>query len=143
MPASTTRTWCRALGINVAVVFGITFFVGAFLAGWGLDGGVFAGVAPERTDGQWLLNSLIVVIIGGLGSVKGAAFGVAAATAWSTAFSPAYLPSDYTFYSIIFTFVLVAIGVRPARGPLRRPHDGESERLHDRARRWCWVSSSR
>jgi len=32
-----------------------------------------------------------------------------------TAFSPAYLPSDYTFYSIIFTFVILAVvlAVRP------------------------------
>jgi len=32
-----------------------------------------------------------------------------------TAFSPAYLPSEYTFYSIIFTFVILAVvlAVRP------------------------------
>ena len=65
----------RALGINVGVVFGVTFFVGAFLAGMGgVMGASFAGVAPG-TDGQWLLNSLIVVIIGGLGSIKGAVAG--------------------------------------------------------------------
>ena len=31
------------------------------------------------------------------------------------AFSPAYLPTDYTFYSIILTFVLLALvlAVRP------------------------------
>jgi branched-chain amino acid transport system permease protein len=31
------------------------------------------------------------------------------------AFSPSYLPSQYTFYSIIFTFVLLALvlAVRP------------------------------
>ena len=46
VPASTTRTMVRALGINVAVVFGITFFVGAFLAGMGGSmGASFAGVA--------------------------------------------------------------------------------------------------
>jgi branched-chain amino acid transport system permease protein len=104
----------RALGINVAVVFGITFFVGSFLAGLGgVMGGSFAGVAPG-TDGQWLLNSLIVVIIGGLGSVKGAVAG-SLLYGMVTAFSPAYLPSDYTFYSIIFTFVILAVvlAVRP------------------------------
>ena len=104
----------RALGINVAVVFGITFFVGAFLAGMGGSmGASFAGVALG-TDGQWLLNSLIVVIIGGLGSVKGAVAG-SLLYGMVTAFSPAYLPSDYTFYSIIFTFVILAVvlAVRP------------------------------
>jgi branched-chain amino acid transport system permease protein len=104
----------RALGINVALAFGITFFVGSFLAGMGgVMGGSFAGVAPG-TDGQWLLNSLIVVIIGGLGSIKGAVAG-SLLYGMITAFAPAYLPADYTFYSIIFTLVVLAIvlAVRP------------------------------
>jgi branched-chain amino acid transport system permease protein len=104
----------RALGINVALVFGVTFFVGSFLAGMGgVIGASFAGVAPG-TDGQWLLNSLIVVIIGGLGSIKGA---VAGSLLYGNviAFSPAYLPTQYTFYSIIFTLVVLAavLAVRP------------------------------
>jgi branched-chain amino acid transport system permease protein len=46
----------RALGINITVVFAVTFFVGAFLAGLGgVMGASFAGAAPG-TDGQWLLN---------------------------------------------------------------------------------------
>jgi branched-chain amino acid transport system permease protein len=104
----------RALGINVAVVFGITFFVGSFLAGVGGSmGASFSGVALG-TDGQWLLNSLIVVIIGGLGSIKGAVAG-SLLYGMVTAFAPAYLPSDYTFYSIIFTLVILAVvlAVRP------------------------------
>lgn len=104
----------RALGINVAVVFGVTFFVGSFLAGMGgVMGASFAGAAPG-TDGQWLLNSLIVVIIGGLGSIKGAVAG-SLLYGMVTAFSPAYLPSDYTFYSILFTLVILAgvLAVRP------------------------------
>ena len=104
----------RALGINVTVVFAVTFFVGAFLAGMGgAMGASFAGVAPGA-DGQWLLNSLVVVIIGGLGSIKGAAAG-SLLYGLVVAFSPAYLPTDYTFYSIILTFVLLALvlAVRP------------------------------
>ena len=104
----------RALGINVTVVFAVTFFVGAFLAGMGgAMGASFAGVAPGA-DGQWLLNSLVVVIIGGLGSIKGAAAG-SLLYGLVVAFSPAYLPTDYTFYSIILTFALLALvlAVRP------------------------------
>ena len=104
----------RALGINITVVFAVTFFVGAFLAGMGgAMGASFAGVAPGA-DGQWLLNSLVVVIIGGLGSIKGAAAG-SLLYGLVVAFSPAYLPTDYTFYSIILTFVLLALvlAVRP------------------------------
>ena len=105
----------RALGINVSVVFGITFFVGSFLAGMGgAMGASFSGVA-FGTDGQWLLNSLVVVIIGGLGSLKGAVAG-SLLYGLVTTFAPAYLPADFTFLSIIFTFVVLAIvlAARPA-----------------------------
>jgi branched-chain amino acid transport system permease protein len=104
----------RALGLNVTVVFAVTFFVGAFLAGMGgVMGASFAGVATG-SDGSWLLNSLVVVIIGGLGSIKGAVAG-SLLYGMVVAFSPAYLPSQYTFYSVIFTFVLLALvlAVRP------------------------------
>ena len=104
----------RALGINIGVVFAVTFFVGAFLAGMGgVMAASFAGVATG-TDGQWLLNSLVVVIIGGLGSIKGAVAG-SLLYGMVTAMAPAYLPQDYTVYSIIFTFVLLAVvlAVRP------------------------------
>jgi branched-chain amino acid transport system permease protein len=104
----------RALGINVTIVFAVTFFVGAFLAGMGgVMGASFAGAATG-SDGSWLLNSLVVVIIGGLGSIKGAVAG-SLLYGMVVAFGPAYLPSQYTFYSIIFTFVLLALvlAVRP------------------------------
>jgi len=54
------------------------------------------------------------VIIGGMGSLGGAAIG-ALLLGLTTNFSGAYLPSNYTYYSIIFTFVLVAVvlAVRP------------------------------
>ena len=69
------RQMVRALGINIRLVFAMTFFVGSFLAGLGgVLGASFAGAAPG-IDGSWLLNSLVVVIIGGMGSLKGAAAG--------------------------------------------------------------------
>jgi branched-chain amino acid transport system permease protein len=101
-------------GINVASVFAVTFFVGAFLAGMGgVMGASFAGAATG-SDGAWLLNSLVVVIIGGLGSIKGAVAG-SLLYGLVISFSPVYLPSRYTFYSIILTFVLLALvlAVRP------------------------------
>jgi branched-chain amino acid transport system permease protein len=104
----------RALGINIAVVFAVTFFVGAFLAGLGgVMGASFAGAAPG-TDGQWLLNSLIVVIVGGIGSIRGAVAG-SLLYGMVLAFAPAYLPTQYTYYAIILTFALLAIvlAVRP------------------------------
>ena len=108
------RDMVRALGINIMGVFAVTFFVGAFLAGvGGIMGASFAGVSPGA-DGQWLLNSLVVVIIGGLGSLKGAVAG-SLLFGLVVSFSPAYLPAEFTFYSIILTFVLLAVvlAVRP------------------------------
>jgi branched-chain amino acid transport system permease protein len=104
----------RALGINIGVVFAVTFFVGGFLAGLGgVMGASFAGAAPG-TDGQWLLNSLIVVIVGGLGSIRGAVAG-SLLYGMVLAFAPAYLPTGYTYYAIILTFALLAVvlAVRP------------------------------
>ena len=105
----------RALGINVTAVFAVTFLVGSFLAGvGGVLGGSFAGSVAPGVDGAWLLNSLVVVIIGGLGSVKGAIAG-SLLYGMVVAFSPAYLPAGYTYYSVIFTFALLAVvlAVRP------------------------------
>jgi branched-chain amino acid transport system permease protein len=108
------REMVAAMGINIQLVFAIAFFVGSGLAGLGgVIGGSFASLAPG-VDANWLLNSLIVVIIGGMGSLGGAAIG-ALLLGLVTNFAAAYLPSDYTYYSIIFTFVLLAVvlAVRP------------------------------
>jgi branched-chain amino acid transport system permease protein len=104
------RDMVRALGINISVAFAVTFFVGSFLAGMGGSmGASFAGAATG-IDGSWLLNSLVVVIIGGLGSMKGALAG-SLLYGMALAFAPAYLPLtpvNLTSYSIIATFVLLA-----------------------------------
>jgi branched-chain amino acid transport system permease protein len=102
------RQMVRGLGINIRLVFAVTFFVGSFLAGvGGVLGASFGGAAPG-TDGAWLLNSLVVVIIGGLGSIKGAVAG-SLLYGGVVAFAPAYLPSQYSFYAIIVTFALLAL----------------------------------
>jgi branched-chain amino acid transport system permease protein len=108
------RDMVSALGINIQLTFAIAFTVGSALAGLGgVIGGSFASLAPG-VDANWLLNSLVVVIIGGMGSLGGAAIG-ALLLGLTTNFAAAYLPADYTYYSIIFTFVLLAIvlAVRP------------------------------
>ena len=108
------RAMVQALGINIQITFAIAFFVGSFLAGLGGGfGGSFGTLAPGL-DGQFLLNSLVVVIIGGMGSLGGAAIG-AILYGMVGNFAATYLPSDYNPYSIIFTFVLLAVvlAVRP------------------------------
>jgi branched-chain amino acid transport system permease protein len=65
----------RALGINVSRLFTLVFALGAFLAAIaGVLGGVVVGIHPGA-DFDVLLLAFVVVIIGGLGSLKGAFVG--------------------------------------------------------------------
>jgi branched-chain amino acid transport system permease protein len=111
------RDMVAALGINVQLVFAAAFFLGAMLAGLGgVLGGTMIALAPGE-DTSFLLNSLIVVIIGGMGSLGGAAIG-ALALGLVDAYSDVYLvfgDTDLTNYSILVTFgLLVAVlAVRP------------------------------
>jgi branched-chain amino acid transport system permease protein len=108
------RAMVSALGVNIQRVFAVAFFVGSALAGIGAVIGTSQTAAATGTDGAWLLNSLVVVIIGGMGSLGGAAVGAMLYGIIGT-FSAAYLPQGNTQYAVIFTFVLLAIvlAVRP------------------------------
>ncbi|MFP5406106.1 MAG: branched-chain amino acid ABC transporter permease [Gammaproteobacteria bacterium] len=65
----------EAMGINIRRVFLITFMLGASLAGLGgTVGGAFLTLYPTA-DSEILVFSLAVVIIGGQGSLAGAAVG--------------------------------------------------------------------
>jgi branched-chain amino acid transport system permease protein len=101
-----------ALGINIQRTFAIAFVVGSALAAFGaVVWGSQANIASGQ-DGQWLLNSLVVVIVGGMGSIFGAAAG-ALLYAFVLNFSATYLPTVgtdcCTQYSIIVTFALIAL----------------------------------
>lgn len=99
------RAMLAASGVNVNLVFAITFMLGAGLAGLG---GVFGAVELSMVPGEdtrLLLASLVVVIVGGMGSVVGAALG-AAILGLAETYGLAYAPT----YSVVFTFV-VLIGV--------------------------------
>ena len=69
------RETAAAMGINVDLVFAVMFVIGAALAG--LAGVVASGLLTIRpgADTDSLLFALVVVIVGGLGSVSGAAIG--------------------------------------------------------------------
>ncbi len=111
------RDMVAALGINVNLIFVGAFFLGAMLAGLGgVLGGTMISLAPGQ-DTAFLLNSLIVVIIGGMGSLGGAAIG-ALALGLVDAYADVYLvfgSTDLTNYSIIVTFALLVgvLAVRP------------------------------
>ncbi len=65
----------EALGINVRRVFTMVFAIGAALAGLGgVVAAPFLGVYPGMAM-EFLLQAFIVVVIGGLGSIPGAAVG--------------------------------------------------------------------
>ena len=58
-------------GTNVHVVFATVFAIGAGLAGFaGVIGGTALSIAPGE-DVRYLLASLVVVIVGGMGSITG------------------------------------------------------------------------
>lgn len=108
------RHMVSALGINIQLVFAAAFFVGAFLAGVaGVLGGTMISV-DKGNDTQYLLISLIVVIIGGMGSLGGAALG-ALALGLVDSFGDVYLPEGYTNYSVllIFGLLVLVLAVRP------------------------------
>jgi branched-chain amino acid transport system permease protein len=116
-----SASMASALGVNVQLVFAVAFFVGAALAGLGgVFGGTVLSVAPGQ-DSKFLLSSLVVVIIGGMGSLPGAAVG-ALALGLVEQLASVYLPEGYTNYSILLTFILlvVVLAVRPA-GLFGRP----------------------
>jgi branched-chain amino acid transport system permease protein len=69
------REMAAALGINVRLVFTGVFALGSVLAGLaGVVGGVYLGLYPGA-DVEILNYALVVVVIGGLGSLRGAILG--------------------------------------------------------------------
>jgi branched-chain amino acid transport system permease protein len=101
-----------ALGINIQRTFALAFFVGIALAGVGAVVGASQGAVASGQDGQWLLNSLVVVIVGGMGSLLGAVAGsllFGLVTAFSTAYLPVAGADCCTQYSPVLTFVLMAL----------------------------------
>lgn len=104
------RGMLAASGVNVQLVFVVVFALGAGLAGFaGVVGGTALSIAPGE-DVRYLLASLIVVIVGGLGSIAGAAIG-ALLIGLAEQFGLAYFPT----YGVVLTFLImvVVLAVRP------------------------------
>jgi branched-chain amino acid transport system permease protein len=98
------RAMLAAAGVNVHVVFALTFAIGAGLAGLGgVVGGTALSIAPGE-DTRYLLASLMVVIVGGMGSVVGAGLG-AALIGLAEQFGLAYAPT----YGIVFMFLILVL----------------------------------
>lgn len=99
-----------ATGVNVPLVFAVVFALGSALAGLaGAVGGTLFPLMPGQ-DGTYLLFSLVVVIVGGMGSIPGAAIG-AALVGLVSQYTLVYAPT----YSLVLTFALmvVVLAIRP------------------------------
>ncbi|MCB1480487.1 MAG: branched-chain amino acid ABC transporter permease [Rhodobiaceae bacterium] len=97
------REMVRAMGVNVYVVFASVFALGCGLAGLA---GVIAGaeLSINITMGvQILIPTLVVVVLGGLGSVKGCFFG-SLIVGMTETLSQAYVPA----LALFATYLILA-----------------------------------
>lgn len=104
------RDILSAMGFNVQRVLLLVFALGAGLAGLaGVIGGSALSISPGE-DARFLLSSLVVVIIGGMGSLAGAALG-ALLIGFAEQFGLAFIPN----YATLLTFLLMVavLAVRP------------------------------
>jgi branched-chain amino acid transport system permease protein len=98
------RDMLAASGIKIQRIFMLVFAFGAGLAGLaGVVGGTFQSLAPGE-DIRFLLASLVVVIVGGMGSIMGAALG-ALLIGLAEQFGSVYMPT----YAVVLTFLIMVL----------------------------------
>jgi branched-chain amino acid transport system permease protein len=98
------RDILAATGVQIQLVFVAVFALGAGLAGIaGVVGGTFQSVSPGD-DTRFLLASLVVVIVGGMGSIPGAALG-ALLIGLAEQLGSVYIPT----YAIVVTFLIMVL----------------------------------
>lgn len=98
------RDMLSATGARIQWVFVGVFAFGAGLAGIaGVVGGTFQSIAPGE-DIRFLLASLVVVIVGGMGSIPGAALG-ALLIGLAEQFGSVYFPT----YAVVLTFLIMVV----------------------------------
>ncbi|MBX9752543.1 MAG: branched-chain amino acid ABC transporter permease [Roseococcus sp.] len=104
------REMLGACGVNVPLVGIAVFALGAALAGLGGVIGATAQPLSQGVDGRFLLVSLVVVIVGGMGSIPGTAVG-AILIGLAEQVGQAIFPT----YSVILTFVIMVavLATRP------------------------------
>jgi branched-chain amino acid transport system permease protein len=72
---ATNRTMVAALGVNIRLLYTVVFGFGAALAGLaGLMAGPIYAVQPGMGE-QILIQVFVVIVIGGIGSIRGALVG--------------------------------------------------------------------
>ena len=109
--ASSNREMAAALGVRVPVLFTAVFALGTWLGA--LGGGLAAAYVGLLTPGmgeQIIIEAFVVVVIGGLGSLKGAFLG-ALAIGLLGAFGTRYFPTFDMF--LIFMLMAAVLLWRP------------------------------
>jgi len=105
------REMVAALGINIRSLFTLVFILSAFLAGAaGVIGGTYLAL-QVGTDVRYLVLALVVIIIGGMGSVGGAAIG-SLITGLILSFSGAYFPQ--LSFSLTFAPMVIILAIKPS-----------------------------
>ena len=111
------RETIEALGVDISRIFLITFMIGmALVAIAGALGGAFLSLYPTA-DSEILVFSLAIVIIGGRGSLLGAAVGSIVVSMLST-FGQVWFPE--LSYFVIFGPMALLLAFRP-NGLFGRP----------------------
>ncbi len=104
---SVNREMVQSLGININRIYAIVFSAGAALAAFaGMIGAPVSSVYPGMGD-QILIISFVVVVIGGIGSVKGAFVG-AMIIGLADTFGKVLIP-DFASMAVYATMALILI----------------------------------
>lgn len=104
------KQMASALGININLIFIKVFILGSFLAGLaGALGGPVIGAYPGL-DNQMLMMALVIVIVGGFGTLKGAFF-CSLLFGFIEVFTKIWLPEISLF--IVFITMAVILVLKP------------------------------
>jgi branched-chain amino acid transport system permease protein len=104
------RETVSALGVNISVIYTAVFVLSAFLGGTaGVLGGSYLQLSPG-IDTTILTLSLVVVILGGMGSLGGAVIS-SLILGQIMSFGLAYAP-QYSYF-LIFIPMAIVLSIRP------------------------------
>jgi branched-chain amino acid transport system permease protein len=103
--ASSDREMAAALGVQVPLLYTGVFVFGTWLAATGGALAVpYVGLLTSGMGAAIIIEAFVVVVIGGLGSLKGAFLG-ALAIGLLSSFGTRYIPA----FDMFLTFILMAV----------------------------------
>jgi branched-chain amino acid transport system permease protein len=104
------RETANALGINISAIYTLVFVLSAFLVGIaGVLGATYLNLAPGA-DTQILTYALVIVIVGGMGSLSGAIVS-SLILGQMISFSRGLIP-EYSMF-VIFIPMVIVLAIRP------------------------------